>query len=156
ILTTESLSADEAAVTRLIVGMLSEKTGYPPEVLATDLDLEGELGIDTVKQVEVLGQIYARYGLPVPEGVALAELNTIGKVAHSLAQRLRATTDTADAPVALTETPTTEIASFPRHSLFRPRLENLLPARSPLALEGGSVVAISGVRCLGLAEDVAE
>ena len=32
--------------------MVVEKTGYPKDMLALDLDLEADLGVDTVKQAE--------------------------------------------------------------------------------------------------------
>ena len=32
-------------------------TGYPPELLDLDLDLEADLGVDTVKQAEVFAAV---------------------------------------------------------------------------------------------------
>ena len=34
-----------------------EKTGYPQEMLDLDLDLEADLGVDTVKQAEMFAAI---------------------------------------------------------------------------------------------------
>ena len=34
-----------------------EKTGYPAEMLDLDLDLEADLGVDTVKQAEIFAAI---------------------------------------------------------------------------------------------------
>jgi acyl transferase domain-containing protein/NAD(P)H-dependent flavin oxidoreductase YrpB (nitropropane dioxygenase family)/NAD(P)-dependent dehydrogenase (short-subunit alcohol dehydrogenase family)/acyl carrier protein len=42
-----------AMVTRII----SERTGYPVTVLANDLDLEGDLSIDSIKRAEIVGHI---------------------------------------------------------------------------------------------------
>ena len=39
-------------VTEPVVGIVAEQTGYPPELLDLDLDLEADLGMDTVKQAE--------------------------------------------------------------------------------------------------------
>ena len=41
------------AVAERIVALIAEQTGYPAEMLAADLDLEADLGIDTVKQAEL-------------------------------------------------------------------------------------------------------
>lgn len=71
-----------------IITLLSEKTGYPPEILGEDLDLEGELGIDTVKQAEILGLLFQHYSLELPESTVLREASTIAKVAE-LMTRLR-------------------------------------------------------------------
>ena len=38
-------------------GAGAEKTGYPVDMLALDLDLEADLGIDTVKQAEMFAAI---------------------------------------------------------------------------------------------------
>jgi acyl transferase domain-containing protein/NAD(P)-dependent dehydrogenase (short-subunit alcohol dehydrogenase family)/phosphopantetheinyl transferase/acyl carrier protein len=37
-----------------IVDLISHKTGYPPEVIDIDLDVEAELGLDSIKQVEII------------------------------------------------------------------------------------------------------
>jgi NAD(P)-dependent dehydrogenase (short-subunit alcohol dehydrogenase family) len=38
-----------------LLDALSERTGYPQEMLDLDLDLEADLGIDSIKRVEILG-----------------------------------------------------------------------------------------------------
>ncbi len=42
---------------------VSDMTGYPPELLDTDLDLEVDLGVDTVKQAEVSAAVRAQFEL---------------------------------------------------------------------------------------------
>ncbi len=66
-----------AAVQRII----AEQTGYTVDMLDAGLDLEADLGIDTVKQVETFGRISRHFELAVPEDLRLAELNTIDKIA---------------------------------------------------------------------------
>jgi phosphopantetheine--protein transferase-like protein len=39
----------------ILLRLVSEKTGYPLEMLDPSLDLEAELGIDSIKRVEILG-----------------------------------------------------------------------------------------------------
>jgi acyl transferase domain-containing protein/NADP-dependent 3-hydroxy acid dehydrogenase YdfG len=39
----------------LLLGVVAERTGYPSEMLALDADLEADLGIDSIKRVEILG-----------------------------------------------------------------------------------------------------
>ena len=36
-----------------VLALVAEKTGYPQDMLDLDLDLEADLGIDTVKQAEM-------------------------------------------------------------------------------------------------------
>ncbi|AGY59895.1 type I polyketide synthase [Gloeobacter kilaueensis] len=44
-------------VTRTILELVSERTGYPVEVLGLDQDVEAELGIDSIKRVEIMGAL---------------------------------------------------------------------------------------------------
>jgi acyl transferase domain-containing protein/NAD(P)H-dependent flavin oxidoreductase YrpB (nitropropane dioxygenase family)/NAD(P)-dependent dehydrogenase (short-subunit alcohol dehydrogenase family) len=48
---------DAEELQRLILRILSEQTGYPPEMLGLDLDLAGELGIDSLRKVQCLTDI---------------------------------------------------------------------------------------------------
>ncbi|MFO0659219.1 MAG: phosphopantetheine-binding protein [Polyangiaceae bacterium] len=34
--------------------IVAEKTGYPAEMLGADMELEADLGIDSIKRVEIL------------------------------------------------------------------------------------------------------
>ena len=36
---------------------MAEKTGYPQDMLDLDLDLEADLGVDTVKQAEMFAAV---------------------------------------------------------------------------------------------------
>jgi acyl transferase domain-containing protein/NAD(P)H-dependent flavin oxidoreductase YrpB (nitropropane dioxygenase family)/NAD(P)-dependent dehydrogenase (short-subunit alcohol dehydrogenase family) len=50
---TTSLSADE--LKRRLLAIVGDRTGYPPEMLDLDLNIEADLGIDSIKRVEILG-----------------------------------------------------------------------------------------------------
>ncbi|DAC08705.1 MAG TPA: hypothetical protein D7H88_02720, partial [Candidatus Poseidoniales archaeon] len=52
-------------------------TGYPADFIEMDQDLEGELGIDTVKQAEIMAEIRDRFRLPVDEDFVLADHPTL-------------------------------------------------------------------------------
>jgi len=36
----------------LVLAVVAEKTGYPPEMVEMSMDLEADLGIDSIKRVE--------------------------------------------------------------------------------------------------------
>ena len=55
--TRPSTSVDSAAVEAEILNMIAEKTGYPKDMLELDLDMEADLGIDTVKQAELFAAL---------------------------------------------------------------------------------------------------
>jgi polyketide-type polyunsaturated fatty acid synthase PfaA len=64
-----------------IRSLIAEKTGYPADMLEEDMDLEGELGIDSIKQVEILSALRESLpDLPEIESDQLAELRTIRKI----------------------------------------------------------------------------
>ena len=68
---------DEATVTKEIVSMVAEKTGYPEDMLDLDLDMEADLGIDTVKQAELFAAMREHYGIVQQEGIQLKDYPTI-------------------------------------------------------------------------------
>ncbi|GIT73350.1 MAG: hypothetical protein Ct9H300mP28_31640 [Pseudomonadota bacterium] len=37
------------------MAIVSEKTGYPQQMLEPEMDMESDLGIDSIKRVEILG-----------------------------------------------------------------------------------------------------
>ena len=66
----------------LVRNLIADKTGYPPEMLEDDMDLEGELGVDSIKQVEILSALREQMpNLPEVEPEQIAELRSIRKIA---------------------------------------------------------------------------
>jgi acyl transferase domain-containing protein/NAD(P)H-dependent flavin oxidoreductase YrpB (nitropropane dioxygenase family) len=45
-----------------ILSVVSEKTGYPEEMLGMDLDLEADLSIDSIKRMEIIGELKLKIG----------------------------------------------------------------------------------------------
>ncbi|MDN3548142.1 type I polyketide synthase [Mucilaginibacter aquaedulcis] len=45
-----------------ILAVVSEKTGYPQEMLGMDLDLEADLSIDSIKRMEIIGDLKLKIG----------------------------------------------------------------------------------------------
>ncbi|WP_299691095.1 type I polyketide synthase [Hydrocarboniphaga sp.] len=50
-------------VAEVLLDIVSQSTGYPPEALDLDLDLEADLSIDSIKRLEVVGQLASRLGI---------------------------------------------------------------------------------------------
>ncbi len=92
---------NETEVKNAVIALVSEKTGYPVEMLELDLDMEADLGIDTVKQAELFGIVRERYGIPRKENLSLKEYPTLRHVIKFVLDSAGASTATiADAPVA--------------------------------------------------------
>jgi acyl transferase domain-containing protein len=48
---------DKTNLTQTLLQLVSDRTGYPIEMLGLDQDMEAELGIDSIKRVEILGAL---------------------------------------------------------------------------------------------------
>ena len=67
--------------------IVAELTGYPPDMLDDDLDLEVDLGIDSIKRVEILVQLQEQSLLPKGtdlDAKAFSQLTTLSAMADRL------------------------------------------------------------------------
>lgn len=62
----EDEGGKESPVARFLA-LISEKTGYPIEMLDPSLHMEADLGIDSIKRIEILGSFQRETGLIRPE-----------------------------------------------------------------------------------------
>jgi acyl transferase domain-containing protein/NAD(P)-dependent dehydrogenase (short-subunit alcohol dehydrogenase family) len=76
----EPATASGDPVKERILALVVEKTGYPLDMLALDLDLEADLGIDTVKQAEMFAAIREMYNIPRDENLKLRDFPTLAHV----------------------------------------------------------------------------
>jgi acyl transferase domain-containing protein/acyl carrier protein len=67
-------------VTAKVLGIVADKTGYPSDMLELDLDMEADLGIDTVKQAETFTSIREAFDIPVQDDLSLRDYPTLEKV----------------------------------------------------------------------------
>ena len=74
---TKSVSKINGDISETVIGVVVEHTGYPADFVELDQDLEGELGIDTVKQAEIMADIRSKFGLPVDEDFVLSDYPTL-------------------------------------------------------------------------------
>jgi [acyl-carrier-protein] S-malonyltransferase len=72
-------SRDEAS--SALRALYAEALEYPEEVFTDDVELEADLGIDSVKQTELLARAAESYGMPArDDDFRLADYDTFGKV----------------------------------------------------------------------------
>jgi malonyl CoA-acyl carrier protein transacylase/NAD(P)-dependent dehydrogenase (short-subunit alcohol dehydrogenase family)/acyl carrier protein len=105
---------------------VSEKTGYPQEMLGMDLDLEADLSIDSIKRMEILGELRIKIGglaQSEEKTEALTGIKTLNGLANWITGNIPATT--APAPASF-EAPTSVSTVVPA-SLSRIRF-NLVPS----------------------------
>ena len=117
-----------------VLAVVAEKTGYPQDMLDPTLDLEADLGIDTVKQAETFAAVREAFNIPQLEGIKLRDYPTLGAVVefvYAARPELRAQqgvgrgasgvgTAPAAAPVANDQLPVTNYQSTNYQSTSQP------------------------------------
>ncbi len=84
--TAASHQPDMETLTRVMLEVVADKTGYPAEMLELDMDMEADLGIDSIKRVEILAGVQERFPqLPEVDADQLAGLKTLGEVTVCMA-----------------------------------------------------------------------
>lgn len=129
-------AATDDPVRDRILAIVAEKTGYPKEMLDLDLDLEADLGIDTVKQAELFASVRAAYNIPRDAELKLRDFPTLAHViqfAHQRQSQQAPAQVSADAaPAAVGATPPV-LAGFEAADRV-PRRVPVPVARPPLAV----------------------
>ena len=78
-------SLDATTLGTELLEIVSDKTGYPAEMLELEMDMEADLGIDSIKRVEILGELQDRHlDLPEVATEVLAELRTLGQILDAI------------------------------------------------------------------------
>ncbi|GAA3732370.1 hypothetical protein GCM10022225_13000 [Plantactinospora mayteni] len=84
-----------------VLVVLSERTGYPADLIELDLDLEADLSIDSIKRAEVAGEVATRLGLSAEgdesELEGLVKARTVRAMVDWLTSRVN---DAVASPVA--------------------------------------------------------
>ena len=66
--------------TDAVLDIVAGLTGYPRDLLDLDLDLEADLGVDTVKQAEVFAAVRERFAIPRQDNLRLRDFPTLTHV----------------------------------------------------------------------------
>ena len=124
----------------MLLEVVAELTGYPIEMLDLDMDLEADLGIDSIKRLEILAGVQTRLPeMPAVDSTYVGSLRTL----RNIIDYMRTTASPADAPQpaqpATVEAPNPPVA--PPAPLDRRVLRSIvLPAVAP----GGQVILAAG------------
>jgi NAD(P)-dependent dehydrogenase (short-subunit alcohol dehydrogenase family)/acyl carrier protein len=69
----------------VLMQVVSQLTGYPAEMISPDMDIESDLGIDSIKRVEILSTLEERMpGLPSVSPEMMGSLRTLRQIAEYL------------------------------------------------------------------------
>ncbi len=140
---------DDASVGERILGIVAQETGYPVDLLDPDLDLEADLGIDTVKQAEMFAAIREAYAIPRDDSLKLRDYPTLRHTVRFVQERAPqpagAESDQGEGALAPGEVQpaTTPVGDFPRRvpvPVLRPPLD--LCVSTGVTLGAGSRVVL--------------
>jgi len=114
--------AGEAEIAAALLGIVAEKTGYPASMLGLDMGLDADLGIDSIKRVEIFAALQeAMPNAPVLSADAIAELRTLREIVAALAPSLA---PSAPASLAVVEEDTVRASVPARGETRRPQAED--------------------------------
>ena len=93
---------DSARVMQIVLETVAEKTGYPREMLEPAMQLESDLGIDSIKRVEILAAVQKKLpGLPAVDAKVMGGLQTLAAISDYLLQALGAVAQPAATAAAI-------------------------------------------------------
>jgi NAD(P)-dependent dehydrogenase (short-subunit alcohol dehydrogenase family)/acyl carrier protein len=138
-------AADADRVTETLLAVVSEKTGYPVEMLELEMGMDSDLGIDSIKRVEILSALQERLpASPVIGPEHLGSLHTLGEIARHLGAGAASAAAVQPPP---TPVPAVELSACPEIGLTRSTL-------TPCALgETGDPIALPEYGIIWVTDD---
>ena len=139
-------SQSDQTVSETLLNVVSQLTGYPLDMLELDMDIESDLGIDSIKRVEILSVLEEQLpGLPKIDPEAMAGLKTLSQIVQHL-------TSTDGLPAMPTPAVTSPKESFPsaldkpisRAKVTIKSLQESLDKPSPVSAEGKIYITDDG------------
>jgi NADP-dependent 3-hydroxy acid dehydrogenase YdfG len=132
-------------VVGLVLAVVAEKTGYPPEMIEMSMDLEADLGIDSIKRVEILSGVRHRApDLPELDTARMATLRTLGEVVDLLGQtRTSSPSDPRDARSPGAARPSPDAVAAPGRFAVRAVPTSATGLETPALLRREPVVVTS-------------
>ncbi|WP_230467581.1 type I polyketide synthase [Lujinxingia vulgaris] len=110
-----SPAVDRASIDAELMRVLCEQTGYEAEEIEVDYELEADLGVDTVKQAEIMAQVRELYGLERDESFRLSEYPTLRRMGDYVAERVGMMGDGAVPGHRTAAVPGSRAAAVPGH-----------------------------------------
>ena len=93
--------ASLAELTPVLLAIVADKTGYPAEMIDVNMDMEADLGIDSIKRVEILSAMKAQVpSLPQVPTSKMAAMRTLAQIIDLFVGSAPAASAASDAPQA--------------------------------------------------------
>ncbi len=120
-----------------LLAIVSDKTGYPQEMLGLDLDLEAELSIDSIKRVEILGALAGQIGLDETAGADrdyIIEQLAAKKTLREIIDWLKQQADEQPPAQAIAAPAAAPAVSLPAAPAVVPPAASVAPTQAPTTL----------------------
>jgi len=125
-----------ANMSKVMIQIVSDLTGYPTDMLGLDMDIEADLGIDSIKRVEILSTLEDQLpGLPQVTPEIMGSLKTLGQICDYLTSGAGET----DVAAHTTEPPSISVQSTTK----REKPSSPDPTASPFSLIERHTVVIT-------------
>jgi len=108
---TSGAASEEVA--DLVRAAVADVTGYKVSLVEPSMELEADLGVDTVKQATILATLGARFGLKQDLEFRISDFPTVGHLIELFAARAGSAAPAPEAPVAAAPPPVTVDAARP-------------------------------------------
>lgn len=83
------VNGNSEAITEEVLAIYADITKYPREMLELSMEVEADLGIDTVKQATVLSILEDRFNFELSDGDALSNYSTIGHMVKLITEKVK-------------------------------------------------------------------
>jgi acyl carrier protein len=103
---------------KVVFETMADKTGYDTDMISEEMDLETDLGIDSIKRVEILGAVQDELGVKVTDLDALSRTKTVGDVVSFMQKQVSSTAPVPVSPTARTTVIAAPVESVPMKVVF--------------------------------------
>jgi len=118
-----AIAAATTDLRQLMLEVVADKTGYPVDMLQLSMDLEADLGVDSIKRVEILSAMREREpNLPDVDPTELSKLRTLQEIVDAMDTREQPAS--ALVAAATTPEPAASHATTPAAARYALRLVN--------------------------------
>ncbi|MCS5534087.1 MAG: acyltransferase domain-containing protein, partial [Candidatus Poseidoniaceae archaeon] len=143
--------AGSADIEGKLVEVVVKHTGYPADFIEMDQDLEGELGIDTVKQAEIMGEIRDIFSLPIDDDFVLSDHPTLNHFSAYIVKMIggESVTESVVSDVQLQKVEQEEVVQSSDEIVSGTRrwqieIEECLGTSQPISVDGTVVITVDG------------
>ncbi len=137
-------TASQGHINATLLEVVADKTGYPVDMLNPEMDMEADLGIDSIKRVEILSAFQERVpDAPVVQPGDLGNFRTIGQIIDFLCSASAPATATAVTSAATPPQPVVQKEQKQEPELF-PLKRTVLKTRELDAKASGKAILNKG------------